>query len=107
MSTPTLATPAKPEVSKGITGGKLLRRYEPIYPPSARALRLGGAVSLKATVDKTGKISNVIVLSGNPLLTSAAVDAVKRWRYQPFELNGTPVEVENTITFNFQPPLSP
>jgi protein TonB len=64
-------------------------------------------VSLKATVDKTGKISNVIVLSGNPLLTSAAVDAVKRWRYQPFELNGTPVEVENTITFNFQPPLSP
>ncbi len=104
MSTPTLA---KPEVSRGMTGGKLLRRYDPFYPPSARAMRLGGKVTLKATVDKTGKVSKVTVVSGNPLLTTAAVDAVKRWKYEPFELNGNPLEVENTITFNFQPPPGP
>jgi protein TonB len=90
-----------------MTGGKLLRRYDPFYPPSARAMRLGGKVTLKATVDKSGKVSKVTVISGNPLLTTAAVDAVKRWKYEPFELNGNPLEVENTITFNFQPPPGP
>jgi protein TonB len=44
------------------------------------------------------------VVTGNPFLTGAALDAVKKWRYQPYYLNGVPVEIESTITLNFKLP---
>jgi protein TonB len=56
---------------------------------------------LEAVISKDGAIDNLRVISGHPLLTQAAIDAVKQWRYKPTLLNGEPVEVVTTITVNF------
>ncbi len=91
----------RPPVSE-MTGGKLIRRIDPTYPQSGIALR--GEVVLKAMIDKKGNVSNVKIVSGQALLAQAAASAVRRWRYEPFRLNGVPIEIENTIVVNFKAP---
>ncbi len=54
-----------------------------------------------AVIGKDGIIRDLSVVSGPPELTSAALDAVKQWRYKPYLLNGEVVEVETTINVNF------
>lgn len=84
-----------------IDEGNLIRKVQPIYPALARSARIQGVVSLQAVISKEGTIENLRVLSGHPMLTAAAIDAVRQWRYRPYVLNGTPVEVETQITVNF------
>jgi protein TonB len=72
-----------------------------VYPPLAKQARIQGVVLLEAVISKDGAIDNLRVISGHPLLTQAAIDAVKQWRYKPTLLNGEPVEVVTTITVNF------
>lgn len=93
----------RPLLSRGVTGGKLIKRIEPLYPPSARHLRLSGTVVLKASVDVRGRVGTVTVISGSPLLAGAAVNAVKGWRYEPFLLNGVPIANDVTVRVNFAP----
>ena len=88
-------------VSQGVTQGMVIHRVQPMYPPLARTARVQGAVVLAAIIGKDGTIQNLHVLSGHPLLTQAALDAVKQWRYKPYILNGDPVEVDTQITVNF------
>jgi protein TonB len=81
--------------------GLLIHRVEPAYPPLAKAARIQGTVQLQAIISKNGAIQNLQVLSGHPMLVTAAVEAVRQWRYRPYILNGDPVEVETQITVNF------
>jgi periplasmic protein TonB len=81
--------------------GYLVHRVEPIYPPLARAARIQGQVRLQAIISRAGRIENLQVLSGHPMLVQAAIDAVRQWRYRPYILNGDPVEVETQVTVNF------
>jgi protein TonB len=102
---PKLALPVPPKrirVSQGVTEGRLIKKIEPKYPPLAMAARIQGQVVLTAVIDKNGEIQNLMLVSGHPMLVPVAIDAVKQWRYRPFLLNGEPVEVETTITVNFQ-----
>jgi len=103
---PTLskAVPAaqRVRVSQGVISGLLISRVEPTYPSVAMAARIQGAVVLTAIIDKQGNVQHLQVLTGHPLLASAAIAAVKQWHYKPFLLNGDPVEVETTITVNFR-----
>ena len=57
---------------------------------------------LQATISITGTIENLRVVSGDPMLRQAALDAVSNWRYRPYLLNGQPVEVETTINVIFK-----
>ena len=66
------------------------------YPCFART-----ALFLQAIISKNGTIENLKVVSGHPMLTQSAIDAVSRWRYQPTVLNGEPVEVETSIEVTF------
>jgi periplasmic protein TonB len=84
-----------------IDEGNLIRKVQPLYPPLARSARIQGVVVLQAMISKEGTIENLHVLSGHPMLTAAAIDAVRQWRYRPYILNGAPVEVETQITVNF------
>jgi protein TonB len=59
---------------------------------------------MMATLSKNGDISEVKVLSGDRDLAHAAVDAVKKWKYKPYLLNGEPVEIQTQITVNFKLP---
>ena len=52
-------------------------------------------------ISREGKIENVQVISGHPLLVKSARDAVQQWRYRPYYLNNEPVEVETQVTVNF------
>jgi len=73
----------------------------PDYPPLARMARVQGTVRLEAVISTDGRIQNLRVLTGHPLLVNAALEAVARWRYQPTLLNGEPVEVVTEIDVNF------
>jgi TonB family protein len=91
-------------VSQGVSQGLLLKKVQPVYPPNALRMRTEGAVKLLATVGKTGSITTVKVLSGEPLLGQAAMEAVKQWKYKPYLLNGDPVEIQTEVTINFKLP---
>jgi periplasmic protein TonB len=98
---PTLATPKVVRVSSGVSQGLLIRKVQPDYPPLARQARVQGTVLLEAVIGKDGSIENLQVVSGHPMLVSAAVQAVKQWKYRPYLLNGDPVEVQTQIQVNF------
>jgi TonB family protein len=77
---------------------------EPVYPPLAKAANIQGDVVLEVSISREGKVENVSVVTGHPLLVPAAVDAVKQWEYMPTSLNGAPVDVVTTVTLNFTIP---
>jgi protein TonB len=79
----------------------IIYRVQPSFPPLARAARIQGAVRLRATISKTGTIENLSIVSGHPMLVASAIEAVKKWRYRPYLLNGEPIEVETEINVNF------
>jgi TonB family protein len=64
-------------------------------------MHLQGTVRLRAIIGKDGSVSELEVLSGNPILVQAAVAAVREWRYRPTRLNNEAVEVETYITVTF------
>jgi protein TonB len=92
------------KVSQGVTQGMLLKRVQPVYPHAAMQMRVAGSVQIQATIDKGGNISSVKVLSGDPILARAAVDAVKQWKYKPYMLDGDAVEIQTQVTVNFKLP---
>ena len=88
-------------VSSGVQAARLIRQVTSAYPALARQARISGTVRLAAIIGRDGSIQNLQVSSGHPLLTPAAVEAVKQWLYQPTLLNGEPVEVITQIDVNF------
>lgn len=94
--------PSSPAVSAGVAAGLLIHKTEPVYPKFAREAHVSGTVVLGATITTTGAIENVQVISGPAALTSAALNAVRTWRYRPYQLNGQPVEVQTTISVVFK-----
>jgi protein TonB len=91
-------------VSQGVSHGLLVKQVQPAYPPDALRLGIEGSVQLLATISKNGDISAVKVVNGNPSLSRAASDAVKKWKYKPYLLNGEPVEIQTQVTINFKVP---
>jgi protein TonB len=98
---PKVATPTRVRVSQGVSQGLLVHKVTPQYPPLAKHARIQGVVVLQALIGKDGSITGLHVVSGHPMLTNAALEAVKEWKYKPYYLNGEPVEVETTINVNF------
>jgi protein TonB len=81
---------------------KLFKRVEPDYPELARQAHVQGTVILEATTDVYGRVVSVKVLRSVPLLDEAAVDAVRRWIYEPMVINGRPRGVTFTVTVRFE-----
>lgn len=82
-------------------GAKLIKQAKPMYPPEAKMQRIQGTVRLSAVIAADGTVKNLEVISGDPLLSPAAVEAVRQWVYQPTLLNGDPVDVKTEIDVNF------
>lgn len=101
VALPSRPVPPKPLPISHLAEANLLHKVQPIYPPLARQARVQGAVELRAIIGKTGAIENLVVVRGHPMLATAAVEAVKQWRYRPYLLNGEPIAVETAITVNF------
>ena len=95
---------ASDQVPRPATNSYLLRRVVPKYPEQAKQQHIQGPVVLNAVVRTDGSVQEVKVVSGEPELVPAAVEAVKQWRFQPQRAKGNPVEFETQITVNFSLP---
>ena len=99
---PPPTSPATPGTAVGVLAGSIIHKVNPIYPMAARQQRISGSVVLLAKITTAGTIADLTpIATGDQLLTGAAIDAVKQWTYRPYLLNGTPTEVNTTITVNF------
>jgi protein TonB len=103
---PAPAAPVSTSEVKAPSGGQiqqatLLYRKNPEYPKLAKQTGAKGQVKLVATIGKNGKVKGLRVVSGHPMLQTAAMDAVWQWVYKPTLLNGAPVETETEILINF------
>jgi TonB family protein len=82
----------------------LISRVEPVMPKDAAQAEGPSTVTLRAMIAKDGTTEGITVLSGDPIFATAAVDAVRQWRYKPTMLNGVPVVTETQIILKFVPP---
>jgi len=80
-----------------------VRRTPPPYPAMARLARLQGTVVLDAVIDTSGRVTDVKVVKGNPLLADSLVSTVKQWLYRPArDAQGHAVPVYFRITTSFK-----
>jgi protein TonB len=108
-----LNTAAKPTAPTGKPSGPLrvggrvrppkaiLQEY-PAYPVLARQAHVQGLVQIDAVLDEQGNVIDMKVVSGPPLLYQAALDALKKWKYEPTYLNDEPVAVRMMVTVTFR-----
>jgi TonB family protein len=82
-------TPAEAELH-------LLKRVPPVYPSLAQTTHIQGLVVLEVTIDESGS-TKIRLISGHPMLAPAAIEAVKQWKYKPFERDGKPVTVKTKV----------
>ncbi len=82
---------------------RLVKSTVPTYPAAALKMRVGGEVFIEATTDPQGKVVNARVLSGPALLRSACIKAIKKWKYEPFMVDGKPAPVTFTVKLMFNP----
>jgi TonB family protein len=92
------------QVSEEVAAARLIHRTEPDYPSQARAQGIQGAVVLDARIDREGKVQDLALISGDPLLVDAAMKAVRQWQYQPFSEGGQAAEVRTQIVVKFSVP---
>lgn len=76
-------------------------KAQPIYPSAAKSLRTTGVVKVEVTVSETGEVATVDKTTGPGVLQSAAKDAIKKWKFKPFQRDGQPVKAIGFVSFNF------
>jgi periplasmic protein TonB len=97
-----LLVPPPIRVGGAVMEGKRLDQTVPVYPPEAIKEGVMGTVFLEATISTEGRVVNVHVVSGPPLLIQAALDCIAQFRYEPTLLNGVPVDVQTTVNVVFR-----
>jgi periplasmic protein TonB len=109
ISSPNISVPAAPEIHPEgpvVIGGqvaapRLVYRAMPIYPLNAKEAGVAGDVVIKTTIDQKGGVVDVHVVSGPLMLRQAAVDALRRWKFEPSKLDGQPISVQMLVTIKF------
>lgn len=98
---PPRAPTAPIVVSKGVQEAKVIEKVIPLYPPIALRARIQGVVQLTALISREGRVVQLQVVSGHPMLIASAIEAVKQWRYRPTLLSGVPMEVVTQVDVKF------
>lgn len=96
--TPTLK---RLRISSGVADGMAIYNPAPEYPQMARIAHISGDVVLGITIGRKGEVTNIIVQGGHPILITSAIDAVKKWKYRPYVVNGEAVEVDSTVKIQY------
>lgn len=105
---PVIITQQRPTAVKRITQSeralraRLRNKVEPVYPPEALNQNVQGDVIVRVLVGVDGRVAEATVVSGHPLLTDAALDAVKQWTFEPLQDEGATVEVVAQIRVSFR-----
>jgi TonB family protein len=97
-----LAQEAPKKVTKAEGLNAVTSKVAPEYPPIARQLKIEGAVELEAVVTEGGVVEKVNIVSGNPVLTRPASDAIKKWKFAPFTSDGKAVKALVPVTLSFK-----
>ncbi len=101
-----IAPPSAPKapirVGGRIKAPRAISTPAPVYPPLAQQTRLQGDVVIDAVIDETGSVVEMKVISGHPLLIPAAMDALRKWKYEPTYLNEAAVPVQLLVTIRFR-----
>ena len=79
----------------------VINRVDPSYPPMAKQMKISGHVEVEVEVDADGQVEKVDIVTGNTLLASSCVSAVKHWKFSPFVSGGKPVSAIMRLGFNF------
>ena len=90
------------KVSRAEALASVVTKVAPVYPAIAKQMKMEGTAELEATVTEEGTVSQVAIISGNPLLTKAGVEALKQWKFTPFKDNGKPVTAVAPIAIVFR-----
>jgi TonB family protein len=93
--------PKRIRVGGNVEAANIVQKVTPIYPAEAKANRVQGSVRFTVIIGKDGRVQNLTLVSGDPVLAQAAKDAVQQWVYKPTLLNGAPVEVMTQVDVNF------
>jgi TonB family protein len=80
----------------------VVHKVDPVYPDLTGKARVKGLAVLDAVVGTDGTVTSLRPLSGPDILTRAAMDSVQWWKFEPYRVNGQPVEAETTIAVQFQ-----
>jgi TonB family protein len=103
------AEPGQKRVTVGgnVQASMLIKKVDPEYPALARQARIQGTVRFTVLLDKEGKVKNMTLLSGHPLMVEPAKNALRQYEYKPTLLNGEPVEVVSQVDvkFTLEPPM--
>jgi periplasmic protein TonB len=75
----------------------------PAYSPIARQMKIAGHVEVEAVVGTDGNVEAVKAVTGNPILTQSAIQAVQKWKFTPFTANGEATKAVVTLAFDFKP----
>lgn len=89
------------KVAGFVVADRLIKQVLPDYPEDAKFRGMQGNVLLHVVITRGGEIADLQLIRGQCVLAKAAIDAVRQWRYRPYEINGQPVAVDTTITVIF------
>jgi protein TonB len=89
-------------VSPATAQANLEQPTQPVYPVDARQQFIEGDVVMEATIDESGQVEKLHVISGPEVLRQSALNAVKKWKYRPVLVDGKPAKVTTTITASFR-----
>jgi protein TonB len=99
---PTIQPAGPSKIGGDVKDPRLISSVAPVYPVSARSTGIQGDVVVETTIDKSGNVVRMHVVSGPLALRSCALESLRRWKYEPSKLNGEPVEVQMLVTIKFR-----
>ncbi len=108
LSTARPVAPPSAKINAPLRIGGRVRRPQPLvqtrpeYPALARQAHIQGKVELDAVLDEHGNVVEMKIVSGPPVLYQAALDALRKWKYEPTYLNDQPIAVQMLVTISFQ-----
>lgn len=98
---PQALTAGRVRISEKVSKSLIISKVPPTYPEDARKKHIQGSVVVQAGISNEGTVEYLKVQSGDPMLSSAATEAVKKWKYKPLVLNGQVLPFETQVTLNF------
>jgi periplasmic protein TonB len=102
LTPPTIQPDGPVKIGGNVKEPRLVSSVVPVYPIGAMQAGVQGDVVIQTTIDKDGKVVQMHVISGPTMLRQAALDALRRWKYEPSMLDGQPVAVEMQVTIKFR-----
>jgi TonB family protein len=103
--TPSLLAVLEPvSVDEEVSDKLVVLKVQPVYPDQAVRAGMQGTVVLQALIDRQGLVEDLKLVRGSLLLGEAAFQAVRQWRYQPYFVNGHPVQTQTMVTVDFKLP---